>query len=124
MARSARVGPEPTLASRGFIYRGAPGAERIAALKRGRRARADDLVVIRPPLLAIWACLPRSGCSVASEEVANRCVECVEYVFAPAFDGIDDPDTYEGSQLGIRRLHPSAWFEPFQVEAPVHPLLR
>jgi hypothetical protein len=40
-----------------------------------------------------------------------------------AFDGIDDPDTYEGSQLGVASLHPSAWFEPFHADAPVHPLL-
>ena len=46
-----------------------------------------------------------------------------EYRFNPAFDGIDGPDTYEGSQLGIASLHPSAWFEPFRADAPVHPLL-
>ncbi|MGA7758899.1 MAG: hypothetical protein WCA57_13755 [Ilumatobacteraceae bacterium] len=40
-----------------------------------------------------------------------------------AFDGIDDLDTYEGSQLGVASLHPSAWFEPFHTDAPVHPLL-
>jgi len=46
-----------------------------------------------------------------------------EYLFDMAFDGIDDPDTYEGSQLGVASLHPSAWFEPFRTDAPVHPLL-
>ncbi len=46
-----------------------------------------------------------------------------EYLFDMAFDGIDDPDTYEGSQLGVASLHPSAWFEPFHADAPVHPLL-
>lgn len=46
-----------------------------------------------------------------------------EYLFDMAFDGIDDPDTYECSQLGVASLHPSAWFEPFHADAPVHPLL-
>ena len=45
-----------------------------------------------------------------------------EYLFDPAFDGIDDPDTYEGSQLGTGSLHPSSWFEPFRDDEPVHPM--
>lgn len=46
-----------------------------------------------------------------------------EYLFDPAFDGIDDPDTVEGSQLGVHTLHPSAWFTPFHPDTPVHPML-
>lgn len=45
-----------------------------------------------------------------------------EYMFNAAFDGIDDPDTEEGSQLGIRGLRPSTWFEPLVPGVPVHPL--
>ena len=39
-----------------------------------------------------------------------------------AFDGIDDPHTYEGSQLGVASLHPSGWFEPFHADAPLTPV--
>lgn len=48
-----------------------------------------------------------------------------EYLFARAFDGIDDPDTYEGSQMGVDALHPSSWFAPLggMAEA-LHPMLR
>lgn len=46
-----------------------------------------------------------------------------EYLFDAAFDGIDDPDTYEGSQMGVQTLHPSAWFEPFGNGVAVHPML-
>lgn len=45
-----------------------------------------------------------------------------EFMFHPLFDGIDDPDTYEGSQLGTGSLHPSGWFEPFRDEESVHPM--
>ncbi|MFN3217675.1 MAG: hypothetical protein ACE367_14365 [Acidimicrobiales bacterium] len=46
-----------------------------------------------------------------------------EYLFDPAFDGIDDPDTYEGSQMGVESLHPSAWFRPIRGASRVHPML-
>jgi hypothetical protein len=46
-----------------------------------------------------------------------------EYRFDAAFDGIDDPETFEGSQLGVQALHPSAWFTPFRTDSPVHPML-
>ena len=46
-----------------------------------------------------------------------------EYLFDPAFDGIDDPHTYEGSQLGVHGLHPSNGFAPFWPDRPVHPML-
>lgn len=42
-----------------------------------------------------------------------------EYLFASAFDGIDDPDTYEGSQMRVGPLHPSAWFQP--IHGGPHP---
>lgn len=34
-----------------------------------------------------------------------------------------NPETYEGSQLGILPLHPSNWFIAFQEDSPVHPLV-
>lgn len=46
-----------------------------------------------------------------------------EYLFDLAFDGIDDPTTDEGSQLGVHALHPSAWFTPFRPGSLVHPML-
>ncbi len=45
-----------------------------------------------------------------------------QYMFDPAYDGIDDPDTYEGSQMRTGLLHPSAWFDPLWEDEPVHPL--
>ncbi|MCP3857537.1 MAG: hypothetical protein GY698_22880 [Actinomycetia bacterium] len=47
-----------------------------------------------------------------------------EYLFDPSFDGIDDPETVEGSQMGVGPLHPSAWFDPFYDDRPVHPMAR
>ncbi len=46
-----------------------------------------------------------------------------EYLFVPAFDGIDDPDTYEGSQMRVEPLHPSAWFQPLRGASAVHPMI-
>lgn len=46
-----------------------------------------------------------------------------QYMFAPAFDGIDDPDTTEGAQIRTGSLHPSAWFDPLGDDEPVHPLI-
>lgn len=46
-----------------------------------------------------------------------------EYLFNPAFDGIDDPDTYEGSQMRVDPLDPSAWFRPLHGVSAVHPML-
>lgn len=43
-------------------------------------------------------------------------------MFDPAYDGIDDPDTYGGSQVRTGPLQPSSWFDPFWADAPVHPL--
>jgi len=37
-------------------------------------------------------------------------------------DGIDDPDTYEGSQMRTGPLHPTTWFEPLRGASPVNPL--
>ncbi len=45
-----------------------------------------------------------------------------QYSFAPALDGIDDPDTYEGAQMRTGSLHPKDWFEPLWGDEPVHPL--
>lgn len=45
-----------------------------------------------------------------------------EFMFDPRFDGIDDPETVEGAQLGIGPLDPSAWFEPLYEGRPVHPM--
>lgn len=45
-----------------------------------------------------------------------------QYMFAPALDGIDDPDTYEGAQMRTGSLHPKHWFEPLWDDEPVHPL--
>lgn len=45
-----------------------------------------------------------------------------QYMFAPAFDGIDDPDTYEGANMRTGSLHPKDWFEPLWEDEPVHPL--
>ncbi len=45
-----------------------------------------------------------------------------QYIFAPAFDGIDDPDTTEGAQMRTGSLHPKDWFEPLREDEPVHPL--
>ena len=45
-----------------------------------------------------------------------------EFMFDPRFDGIDDPETVEGAQLGIGPLDPSAWFEPLYDGRPVHPM--
>ena len=47
-----------------------------------------------------------------------------EYLFNPAFDGIDDPDTYEGAQMRVDPLDPSAWFAPLQGTGHVHPMAR
>lgn len=47
-----------------------------------------------------------------------------EYLFAPAYDGIDDADSYEGARLGVASLHPSAWFDAFAGANPVHPMVQ
>jgi hypothetical protein len=47
-----------------------------------------------------------------------------QYMFDPAFDGIDDRDTYEGAQIGTGSLQPTAWFDPLRDDEPVHPLAR
>lgn len=45
-----------------------------------------------------------------------------EFMFDLKFDGIDDPATEEGAQLGTGRLDPSAWFEPLYEDRPAHPM--
>ncbi len=47
-----------------------------------------------------------------------------EYLFAPAYDGIDDPDSHEGSRLGVASLHPSAWFHALPGADAVHPMVQ
>lgn len=45
-----------------------------------------------------------------------------EFMFDMKFDGIDDPTTDEGAQLGTGPLDPSAWFDPLYEDRPVHPM--
>lgn len=47
-----------------------------------------------------------------------------EYLFDPRFDGIDDPETFEGAAMHVAPLHPSHWFEPFGPDIVVHPMAR
>lgn len=47
-----------------------------------------------------------------------------EYLFNPAFDGIAEPDTYEGSQMRVEPLHPSDWFQPLRGASLVHPMVQ
>lgn len=46
-----------------------------------------------------------------------------EFLFDPALDGIDDPETAAGMFMGVRSLSPSAWFDPLSTDSTVHPLL-
>ena len=45
-----------------------------------------------------------------------------EFMFDLKFDGIDDPETFEGAHLATGPLDPSAWFEPLYEGRAVHPM--
>jgi hypothetical protein len=62
----------------------------------------------------------------ALRELSEEAFDDFDFAFAfdPAADGIDDPETELGRQVGLSmRLHPRYWFEPIG-DLPVHPLAR
>ena len=62
----------------------------------------------------------------ALAELAEEAFDDFDFAFAfdPAADGIDDPETELGRQVGMSmRLHPRYWFEPIG-DLSVHPLAR
>lgn len=100
-------------------------AERVSEPLQPLRCRGEELVLRAVIEMAIteWDASGHPA-DHSFEHLLDVCFTDLdhEYMFDPAFDGIDDPSTYEGSQLGIRGLHPSTWFEPLVPGLPVHPL--
>jgi hypothetical protein len=69
---------------------------------------------------------PMARLERALGQIAEEAFDDFDFTFAfdPAADGIDDPDTELGRQVGMSmRLHPRYWFEPIG-DRPVHPLVR
>lgn len=101
-------------------------AERISEPLAPLRCRAEELTLRAVIEMAIteWE---EMGYEEAHsfEDLLDVCFADLdhEYVFDEAFDGIDDPETYGGSQMGVTGLHPSKWFEAFDSHLPVHPMV-
>lgn len=102
-------------------------AERLQNGWQQPRCRAEELV-LRAVLDQAEVCFEDLGGGETESfaDLRERLFEDLdlEFMFHPRFDGVDDPDTYEGSQLGTGLLHPSSWFEPFRDDEPVHPMAR
>lgn len=100
-------------------------AERVDEPLQPLRCRGEELVLraVIEMALTEWEASGRTG-DHSFDQLLDLCFADLdhEYMFDEAFDGIDDPGTYEGSQLGVRGLHPSGWFEPLILGLPVHPL--
>jgi hypothetical protein len=67
---------------------------------------------------------PMAKLEHALAQLAEEAFDDFDFAFAfdPAADGIDDPETELGRQVGMSmRLHPRYWFEPIG-DLPVHPL--
>lgn len=100
-------------------------ADRISEPLQPLRCRGEELVLRAVIEMAIteWDASGNPA-DHSFERLLDLCFSDLdhEYMFDPAFDGIDDPNTHEGSQLGIRSLHPTTWFEPLIPELRVHPL--
>jgi hypothetical protein len=67
---------------------------------------------------------PMAKLQRALGQLAEEAFDDFDFLFAydPAADGIDDPETELGRQVGMSmRLHPRYWFEPIG-DLPVHPM--
>lgn len=90
---------------------------------------ALDAVVNQTRILAELEELPArpmARLEHALGQLAEEAFDDFDFAFAydPAADGIDDPETELGRQVGMSmRLHPRYWFEPIG-DLPVHPLAR
>jgi hypothetical protein len=44
-----------------------------------------------------------------------------EFLYDPAWDGIESHESDVTRALGMANLHPDDWFKPFRTDQPVHP---
>jgi hypothetical protein len=88
-----------------------------------------DAVLNQTRILAELEDLPAGPMAKLEHALAQLAEEAFDdfdfaFAFNPAADGIDDPETELGRQVGMSMgLHPRYWFEPIG-DLPVHPLAR
>ncbi len=88
-----------------------------------------DAVLSEARTLAEMEELPEAPMAKLQEALGQLAEEAFDdfdfaFAFNPAADGIDDPETELGRQVGMSMgLHPRYWFEPIG-DLAVHPLVR